>query len=91
MTRIKEPEPGSTEIPKYKSPPSRIVRSLRKGYDNVRKKVKDKANDLQDLRGKLRDTQKSRDTWKDRCKITKNNNAKLREEIERLKKRASAN
>ena len=42
MTRTKEPPIGSTQIPEYKSPPSRILRSLRKGYDNLREKMAQK-------------------------------------------------
>lgn len=64
MTRIKEPVPGTTEVPEYKSPPSRIVQSLRKGYDNVREKVQKKSEKLAELRGNLRDVKRSRDEWK---------------------------
>jgi hypothetical protein len=60
MTRIKEPKIGITEVPEYKSPLKRIVKSLRKGYDNVREKVAKHSDTIQDLRGQLRDTQKSR-------------------------------
>ncbi len=68
MTRIKEPDPDldNPEIPDYKSPSSRIVRSLRQAYDNLRKKIKEKSETIQDLREKLRDTQQSRDSWKER-------------------------
>lgn len=89
MTRIKEPNPESNEIPNYKSPPSRIIKSLRKGYDNARKRIQDKANDIQSLRGKLRDVQNSRDTWKERYKNLENDNEILRKEIEDLKKRSA--
>lgn len=68
MTRIKEPPTGSDELPDYKSPPSRIVRSLRKGYDNLRSKVKEKSVINQALRGNVRDLMKSRDEWKERAK-----------------------
>ncbi|MBA3721151.1 MAG: hypothetical protein H0W88_01960 [Parachlamydiaceae bacterium] len=70
MTRIKEPEIGSTQMPEYKSPLTRIVRSLRQGYDNCRQKVAEYSDTILDLRGKLRDTQKSRDEWKTRTKET---------------------
>lgn len=79
MTRIKEPDPDSNEVPDYKSPPSRIVRSLRKGYDNQRQKNMQKSDTIQDLREKLRDTQQSRDMWKERTKAAET-------EIEELKK-----
>jgi len=68
MTRIKEPPIGSSELPEYKSPPSRIVRSLRKGYDNVREKLAGKSDTILSLQGKLRDTRESRDDWKSRAK-----------------------
>jgi predicted nucleic acid-binding Zn-ribbon protein len=68
MTRIKEPKIGITEVPEYKSPLKRIVKSLRKGYDNVREKVAKHSDTIQDLRGQLRDTQKSRGEWKTRAK-----------------------
>jgi chromosome segregation ATPase len=64
MTRTKEPKIGSTDVPEYKSPLPRIVRSLRKGYDNLRKKVDEHSKTIMELRGKLRDTQKSREDWK---------------------------
>ncbi len=64
MTRIKEPDSNASELPDYKSPPSRIIRSLRKAYDNVREKSEKKAQSIQGLTGKLRDTQESRDHWK---------------------------
>ena len=61
MSRIKEPQIGSEEIPDYKSPPSRIIRSLRKAYDNAREKIEKKSQIIMGLRGKLRDIEKSRD------------------------------
>ena len=82
MTRVKEPLIGTTEIPNYKSPPSRILRSLRTGYDNVRSKVADKAQTIQGLQGKLRDTQESRDDWKARAKTAESELAKLKNENE---------
>ncbi len=82
MTRIKETDPNldDSQIPDYKSPPHRIIKSLRQGYDNLRRKIKEKSDAIQDLREKLRDTQKSRDTWKERLK---NSEA----EVEELKKK----
>lgn len=81
MTRIQEPDPDlNNEVPDYKSPPSRIIKSLRQAYDNLRSKIKEKSNTIQDLREKLRDIQQSRDTWKDRTKIAE-------AEVEKLKKK----
>jgi hypothetical protein len=41
MTRAREVEPGSEKMPDYKSPSNRLVHSLRKGYDNLRGKIKE--------------------------------------------------
>jgi chromosome segregation ATPase len=68
MTRIKEPEIGHTEVPDYKSPPSRIIKSLRKAYDNVREKLAHKSQKIMALQGAIRDVQESRDEWKARYK-----------------------
>lgn len=84
MTRIKEPKAGTTQVPEYKSPISRIVRSLRKGYDNGRKKIAEKSDEIQNLRGKLRDVSQSRETWKQRYKETESENACLKETVEKL-------
>ena len=46
MTRAKEPDIGTTGLPNYKSPASRIVRSLRKGYDNIRAKLAKKSETI---------------------------------------------
>lgn len=85
MTRIKEPEIGNPDLPNYKSPPSRIVRSLRKAYDNLRAKLDKKAQAMQSLQGKLRDTQESRDTWKKNACAAKAEIASLQQENEKLK------
>lgn len=94
MTRIKEPPVGSSELPNYKSPPSRILRSLRKGYDNVREKIADKSQIVMGLQGKLRDTQESRDAWKARAKAAESKLAEFQKEHdklqEELKKRVCA-
>lgn len=68
MTRIKELPIGSTNLPEYKSPPSRIIRSLRAAYDNLREKLAEKSEIIQSLQGKLRDIQESRSVWKIRSK-----------------------
>jgi hypothetical protein len=90
MTRIKEPDADASEVPDYKSPPSRIIRSLRKAYDNLRGKLKEKARVIQDLTGKLRDTQESRDHWKvlakaaeDKIALQEEENLKLRENLKK--------
>lgn len=90
MTRIKEPIIGTNELPKYKSPASRIVRSLRKGYDNLRERSVNKAKTIQALQGKLRDTQESRDDWKARAKVAEakledleKKNEKLQEDLKK--------
>lgn len=86
MTRIKEPDPNSDniEVPDYKSPPSRIIRSLRLAYDNLRKKLKDKSDTVQELREKLRDTQQSRDSWKERSKVAETKVEELQQENKEL-------
>lgn len=68
MPRIKEPDIGSDDMPDYKSPASRIVRSLRAAYDNLREKVAEKSSKLDSARGKLRDVTRSRDEWKKEAK-----------------------
>lgn len=91
MTRINEPDPNSNEVPDYKSPPSRIVRSLRKGYDNQRQKNLQKSETIQDLREKLRDTHQSRDMWKERTKAAELEIQALKKKCDELddKKKAS--
>ena len=84
MTRTKEPPVGTIGLPNYKSPPSRILRSLRKGYDNVRTKVANKSQTIQSLQGKLRDTQESREDWKARAKDAEARATKLQQENEEL-------
>ena len=90
MTRIKEPDSSASDLPDYKSPPSRIIRSLRAAYDNVRKKSEEKAQTIQGLTGKLRDTQESRDHWKALAKSAEakiaqqeKENQKLREDLKK--------
>jgi peptidoglycan hydrolase CwlO-like protein len=86
MTRIKEPDPDldNPEVPDYKSPPSRIVRSLRQAYNNLRKKIKEKSETIQDLREKLRDIQQSRDSWKERTKTAEAEAQELKKKNEEL-------
>jgi chromosome segregation ATPase len=93
MTRIKEPDPNldDSQIPDYKSPPHRIIKSLRQAYDNLRRKIKEKSDTIQDLREKLRDTQQSRDTWKERMKVTETEVEELKKENEKLENEVKKN
>lgn len=85
MSRTKEPAIGKSEVPEYKSPSSRIVRSLRKGYDNLREKLAEKSKTIRSLQGKMRDTQNSRDDWKTRANEAKVQVEKLQRENDKLK------
>lgn len=91
MTRIKEPPIGTTSLPEYKSPSSRIMRSLRQGYDNLREKVAKKSDAIVSLQGKLRDTQESREDWKERARLAETRLMQLEQENkdlqDQLKKR----
>jgi peptidoglycan hydrolase CwlO-like protein len=87
MTRAKEPAVGTTGLPNYKSPSSRIIRSLRTGYDNIRSKVDEKSKQIQSFQGKLRDTQESRDEWKVRAKDAEAKVIKLQDENNKLHER----
>jgi len=64
MTRTKEVEPGSGKIPDYKSHSSRLVHSLRQGYDNVRLKLANARNKIKFYQIKTRDLEKSRGKYK---------------------------
>lgn len=93
MPRIKEPEIESNDIPDYKSPASRIIRSLRTAYDNLRKKIAEKSSQLDSARGKLRDVTLSRDEWKKEAKDLRTELKQLQSkqlttesELEKLKK-----
>jgi chromosome segregation ATPase len=91
MPRIKEPPVGISHTPAYKSPPSRIVRSLRKAYDNSRTRLLEKSKLMMSLQGKLRDTQKSREDWKAQAKAASEKLAEIEKKNqilqEELKKR----
>jgi septal ring factor EnvC (AmiA/AmiB activator) len=86
MTRIKEVDPDSGEMPDYKSPPSRIVHSLRKGYDNVRGKLKDAREKIKYYQIKTRDLETSRTHHKDEAVNLKEKVSQLEKENENLKK-----
>ena len=64
MTRAREVEPGSGDIPEYKSPLNRLVHSLRNGYDNLRVKLEGLRNNIKFYQIKVRDLENSRDQWK---------------------------
>lgn len=86
MTRIQEPDPDlNNDVPDYKSPLSRIVKSLRQGYDNQRSKNKKKSETIQALREKMRDVQESRDMWKDHIKAKEAEIEELKKQNEELK------
>jgi hypothetical protein len=85
MSRIKEPKIGSNQLPDYKSPPSRIIRSLRKGYNNLRVKLMEKSSNITSLKGKLRDVTLSREDWKNEAKQTKADLKQALAQTEKLK------
>ena len=91
MTRVKEPKIGTSEVPEYKSHPSRIMRSLRKGYDNQRGRLAKKSEDVMALRGVLRDAREGRAQWKERAMAAEQELTRLKEVNdgleEKLKKR----
>lgn len=87
MTRIKEPDPKAKEVPDYKSPPLRIIKSLRKGYDNLRVRIENKSNDMQALRGALRDAIKSREHWKELAKESERKLHETEKALEEIKKK----
>lgn len=86
MTRTKEVDPDSGEMPDYKSPASRLVHSLRKGYDNVRSKLKDTREQIKYYQIKTRDLEKSRAHHKNETKDLKEKINQLEKENEKLKK-----
>lgn len=86
MTRIKEVDPDSGDMPDYKSPASRLVHSLRKGYDNVRSKLKDTREQIKYYQIKTRDLEKSRARHKNETVNLKEKISHLEEENKNLKK-----
>lgn len=92
MTRIKEVEIGSEDIPNYKSSSSRIVHSLRKAYNNLRSKHKEAKDTIKYYQIKTRDLEKSRSSWKQEAKekakeleILKNSYQSMQKENKKLK------
>ena len=84
MTRTKEVEPGSGEIPDYKSPAGRLVHSLRKGYDNLRAKLAESRKRIKYYQIKERDLSKSRNCYKEKTKELQKKIKKLEKEKKHL-------
>lgn len=91
MTRIKEVDPNSGDMPDYKSHPSRIVHSLRKGYDNVRGKLQEARTKIKYYQIKTRDLEKSRNHYKEETTELKERMLELEAEIVTLKKQNEKN
>ena len=86
MTRAKEVDPDSGDMPDYKSPANRLVHSLRKGYDNLRSKLKTLRGRIKYYQIKTRDIEKSRELYKKQTIDLQNKINQLEKENERLKK-----
>jgi chromosome segregation ATPase len=86
MTRTKEVEPGSDTMPDYKSPPTRLVHSLRKGYDNLRVRLKEAREKIKYYQIKTRDLEKSREQHKQALKTSESQIKQLEKENMSLKK-----
>ena len=84
MTRVKEVVPGSEDIPDYKSPPARIVKSLRQAYNNQRLKVAELRKKMKTFQIKTRDLMESREKWKKESGIKQKQIEKQNIEIECL-------
>lgn len=91
MTRIKEVDPSSGEMPDYKSPANRIVHSLRKGYDNLRSKLNEARKTIKYYQIKTRDLEKSRETYKKEKSDLKIRISQIEKENEQLKKKLENN
>lgn len=86
MTRVKETDPNSQDIPDYKSPANRLVHSLRQGYNNLRGKVQELREKIKYYQIKTRDLENSRAEWKKVAKDKEAENQRLQRELEALKK-----
>lgn len=86
MSRAREVKPGSGEMPDYKSPPSRLVHSLRGGYDNLRDKLKEVRDEIKYYQIKTRDLEKSREKHKEESKELAAKVKQLEKENAALKK-----
>lgn len=82
MTRTKEVDPNSEDMPNYKSPAARLVHSLRKGYNNLRIKLSDSRNKIKYYQIRTRDLENSREHFKEQV-------ATLKMEKEELMKKLS--
>ncbi len=87
MTRIKEVALGSQEVPDYKSPPSRLVTSLRIAYNNIREKLAETRKEIKFYQIKTRDLELSRNKWKSESTSKQNEIHSLEKELEFLKKK----
>jgi FtsZ-binding cell division protein ZapB len=91
MTRTKEVDPNSDEIPDYKSPANRLVHSLRKGYNNLRSKLQTTRERIKYYQIKTRDLEKSRTLYKKEAIDLQEKISKLEKENEKLKEQNSCN
>lgn len=87
MTRVKEVPLESREIPKYKSYPSRVIKSLRIGYNNLRRRIAEKAEQIKALKGTVADLRESRDSWKQRTHEAEAKISELESQISGVKKK----
>ena len=85
MTRIKEIDPNSGEIPDYKSHSSRIVHSLRKAYDNSRSKIQEYQNQKKYLQIRIRDLEDSRENYKKQVSSLKSKVKELELELKNFR------
>ncbi len=88
ITRAKEVKPESRQMPNYKSPATRLVHSLRKGYDNLRGKLQALRNKIKYYQIRERDLENSRACYKEKVVSLKEQVRQLNEENEKLKKQA---
>lgn len=98
MTRVREVEPGSEEMPDYKSPPGRLVHSLRKGYDNLRVKLFEVRDKVKYYQIKTRDLELSRERHKKeseeleaRIKQLEKENTALKKQNQQIEKKRNDN
>ncbi len=90
MTRTKEVEPGSGQMPDYKSPSSRLVHSLRQGYDNIRLKLQEARQRIKYYQIKERDLENSREAWKEKFQEKDNEIEELKRKLKALEKENEA-
>ena len=90
MTRVKEVDPNSGDMPDYKSPANRLVHSLRKGYDNLRGKLQETRNKIKFYQIKTRDLEISRNRYKEEILELKKKISNLQSANENLEKQTIA-